>query len=69
MRYQTTTVLNIRSGPGAEFAPIPGGPLPAGIEVVVQKTQGNWRFVDVLNVVNENADLEGWVHGRYLAAV
>lgn len=69
MRYQTTTVLNIRSGPGAEFAPIPGSPLPAGTEVVVQKTQGNWRFVDVLNVVNENADLEGWVHGRYLAAV
>ena len=68
-RYRTTTVLNIRSGPGTEFAPLSGSPLPAGTEVVVLKNQGNWRFVDVLPEVNETADLEGWVHGRFLESV
>lgn len=68
-RYRTTTELNIRTGPGTEHAPLAGSPLPEGTEVVIQKNQGNWRFVDVLQEVNGIVDLEGWVHGRHLERV
>lgn len=64
--YKTTTNLNIRSGPGTEYEMLPGSPLPKGSELLISENVGNWRFVDVLDEVNGVADLEGWVHGRYL---
>ena len=66
--YQTTTRLNIRSGPGTEYATLPGSPLPTGTRVLVQRHLGNWRFVDVLDPIEGAEDIEGWVHGRYLRA-
>jgi N-acetylmuramoyl-L-alanine amidase len=65
--YRTTTALNIRSGPGTEHATLPGSPLPDGTQVIVLNSQGLWQFVDVLSPVNGEMDLQGWVHGRYLA--
>jgi N-acetylmuramoyl-L-alanine amidase len=72
-QYSTTDIngegLNIRRGPGPEFETIPGSPLPRGTRVHVLSEQGNWRRVEVLEVVNGVMDVEGWVHGRYLVPV
>jgi N-acetylmuramoyl-L-alanine amidase len=65
-KYKTSTNLNIRSGPGTDYETLQGSPLSMGTEVIVLDNVGNWRFVDVLDVDNDVADLEGWVHGRYL---
>ena len=63
--YRTSTELNIRSGPGTSFQLITN-PLPAGTNVLVLKREGNWSFVEVLDVVHGLMDLEGWVYTRYL---
>lgn len=64
--YITTTMLQIRNGPGTEHAPLAGSPLPKGTRVLILSNQGIWQFVDVLDPVADNMDLQGWVHGRYL---
>jgi N-acetylmuramoyl-L-alanine amidase len=67
MTFTTTAVLNIRSGPGTGFPKLVPHGLPKGTPVVVLKNQGNWRFVDISAVVEEENDIQGWVHGRYLS--
>lgn len=67
VEYETTTTLNIRTGPGTQHAPLPGSPLSQGTRVVVVAEQGVWREVDVLQPVNDINDMHGWLHGRYLA--
>lgn len=64
--HHATASLNIRGGPGTEHPVLPGSPLPPGTRVVVLHNQGIWQFVDVLDTVNTEMDLQGWVHGRYL---
>jgi N-acetylmuramoyl-L-alanine amidase len=64
--FETTTALNIRTGPGAEHETLEGSPLPQGTRVAVLREDGSWRFVDVLDAVGDVIDLEGWVHGRFL---
>lgn len=66
MQYVTTTALNIRSGPGSQYAALAGSPLPNQTRVEVLSESGSWRFVDVLEQVNGIMDLQGWVHSRYL---
>jgi N-acetylmuramoyl-L-alanine amidase len=66
VRYETTTNLNIRSGPGTQHPPIPGSPLPTGTRVLILAEDDSWRRVDVLGSVNGVMDVQGWVHGRYL---
>ncbi len=61
-RYRTTTMLNIRSGAGVGFSPMPGSPLPMGTPVERLRSQADWFFVAVL----DGSDLEGWVHSRFL---
>jgi len=63
--YHTTTGLNIRSGPGTSFNTLTE-PLPAATPVLVLKREGNWSFVEVLDTVHGQADLEGWVFSKYL---
>ena len=67
--YRTTTTLNIRTGPGTHHSKLEGGPLPRNTSLVVLEEQGSWRFVDVLDVVNDVMDMQGWVHGRYIEPV
>jgi len=64
--FENTITLNIRSGPGANFDNLQGGPLPQGTRLLVREIQGNWCFVEVLDDINGIMDLEGWVNARYL---
>jgi len=66
---QTTTVLNIRTGPGTRFDKLPASPLPAGTKLELLAEQDAWRQVLVLDAVGGEMDVEGWVHGRYLRAL
>lgn len=65
-RFRTTTVLNIRVGPGTEHAPLPESPLPLDTALEVHDERGTWRLVTVLDPGGESTDVQGWVHGAYL---
>lgn len=65
--FTTTANLNIRSGPGSEFGKLDGSPLPQGTRLSVLENFAQWRFVDVIDSVGDEVDLQGWVHGAYLA--
>ncbi len=64
--YITSTIVNIRSGPGTTFSLLTEKPLPAQTHVSVLKTEGNWSFVEVLDTVHGLMDLEGWLFSKYL---
>jgi N-acetylmuramoyl-L-alanine amidase len=66
--FVTTTELNIRTGPGTEHGKLDVSPLPAATPVDLLERSGNWVRVEVLGAVKGQNDIEGWVHGRYLAA-
>ncbi len=66
IHYETATNLNIRTGPGTHYGKIVDSPLPTGTPVEILDQQGSWRFVDVLDTIDDVMDLQGWVHGRYL---
>ncbi len=63
---ETSTHLNIRTGPGTEFERLEGSPLAPGTAVEVVEEAQDWRLVDVLDTPEELRDLQGWVHGRFL---
>jgi len=66
--FETTTHLNVRSGPGLQNPTVSGSPLNPGARVEILDSQGIWQLIDVLETGND-PDLEGWVHGRYLRRV
>jgi len=67
--YETITNLNIRQGPGTEYDKILETPLPPRTNLAVLDIHGAWMFVDVLDEIENDADIEGWVHGKYLRMV
>lgn len=66
--HRTTARLYVRNGPGTQFDPLPGTPLPAGTPVEVLDKPGVWWRVDVIGEVNGVMDIVGWCHSGYLAA-
>lgn len=66
--FETVAPLNIRAAPGPAATKLAGSPLAPGTAVEVQAARGSWRLVDVLESAAPNlvADVQGWVHGRYL---
>lgn len=66
-QYVTSAPLNVRAGPGTDFAALPGSPLPVGVKVAVLEQQGVWWRVDVLDTVGGVMDLVGWCHSRFLS--
>lgn len=63
----TTTELNIRSGPGLSHAKLPSSPLRRGTRVTAIEHSGPWSRVEVLDAVDGDVGLEGWVASRLLA--
>ncbi len=51
--------VDIRSGPGVEFAPIPGSPLAKGVRARLLRSQGIWHYVDVVEPAGSTVDLAG----------
>ena len=67
--YQTTTALNIRTGPGAQHSLLPGSPLAARTPVRFIAAQGHWWKVDVQGSAASIVDMDGWVNSQYLSRV
>lgn len=67
--YRTTANLNIRSGAGTHFSTITQAPLPQGTRLHVTESDGVWKNIDVLDIIEGMNDLTGWVHGRYIELV
>lgn len=63
--FETTAALNIREGPGVQFAKLDGSPLAKGTQLRSELRDGSWHFVEVLD---ENGDprMTGWVHGNFI---
>jgi len=66
VRFETTTFLNVREGPGTAHPKLAAGPLPPGTAVQVLDAHGSWRLVDVEGEVSGDNDVQGWVHGGFL---
>ncbi len=64
--FRTTSTLNVRSGPGLNFAPVTGSPLPTGAAVDVDAESGVWRHVNAK--LADGSSLVGWAHGGYLTS-
>jgi N-acetylmuramoyl-L-alanine amidase len=64
--YETTTGLNIHTGPSAQDPPVPGSPLPAKTRVRFISSQSTWWQVDVVSGTGVSENMEGWVNSRYL---
>jgi N-acetylmuramoyl-L-alanine amidase len=67
--HRSIAVLNIRRGPGTQHPTLDEGPLPVGTRVEVVRQQDSWRLVDVLDPVDGVADVQGWVHHRFIERV
>ncbi len=65
--YLTTAALNIRTGPATAYDKLAVSPLPKGTRLDVIEEDGVWRHVDVLDEINGEMDISGWVHSRYIA--
>ncbi|HEX6040254.1 N-acetylmuramoyl-L-alanine amidase [Longimicrobium sp.] len=64
--FTVSTSLNIRGGPSAGDAPVPGSPLPAGTIVEGLQDQGDWKRVAVQGAANGRSGIVGWVAARFL---
>jgi len=64
----TTANLNIRSGPGTGFDKLDVSPLPPGTRLEALEEEGRWLRVFVLDTVNNEMDIEGWVHRNFVAS-
>lgn len=64
--YETTTALNIRTGPAVTFDRLPQAPLPEGTRVLVLDNFKNWRQVEVEGMLDGEAGIQGWVSASFL---
>lgn len=62
----TAATLNVRGGPGASNATVPGSPLPEGTVVEGLEDDGGWKRVAVQSAQNGHTDIVGWVATRFL---
>jgi N-acetylmuramoyl-L-alanine amidase len=67
--FETIVALNIREGAGTRYDKLPGSPLAPGTRLEVVGQEGAWRLIDVLEEVNGDTDVQGWVHGRYIRRI
>jgi|APTNR8051073442_1049403.scaffolds.fasta_scaffold04508_2 N-acetylmuramoyl-L-alanine amidase len=63
--YDTTTVLNIRYGPGVTYPRLPGSPLARATRLRMVAVDNDWCSVEVIGD-DGHPCLTGWVHGAYI---
>ena len=66
--FATTTAVNLREGPGTQYAKHADSPLPSGTQLQSEVRDGSWHYVDVLDD-SGNPTMTGWVHGNFIAPV
>ncbi|MDP6351373.1 MAG: N-acetylmuramoyl-L-alanine amidase [Alphaproteobacteria bacterium] len=66
---ETTTAVNIRAGPGTGHEKLPVSPLPPATRLEVVSVQGVWREVNLIGAVDGETNVQGWVHGGFVAPV
>jgi N-acetylmuramoyl-L-alanine amidase len=59
--FTATTVLNVRQGPGVQYATVEGSPLSPGKPVLVVEGSDTWWMVHT-----PDGSVEGWVNSHYL---
>lgn len=64
--FVTTEGLNLRSQPSVWSEKVIPIELPPNTRLEVTERSGKWCRVEVLDTVNGDAGLEGWVHGGYI---
>lgn len=62
---ETTANVNLREGPGVEYAKVRPNALPKGTRIEVETRDASWLFGDVLDENGDETD-SGWVHGNYV---
>ncbi len=68
-QFRTRTALNIRLGPGTEHDRLPQSPLSPGTRLEVLDEDGAWRFATVLDSDEEGAEVQGWVHSKFVERI
>jgi len=63
--YVTTTRLNLREGPGTDFALVQPSPLMPGTLLAARASAASWVAVDVLDA-DHTPTANGWVHGDFI---
>ena len=63
---ETSRSLHVHSGPGFDYQKLLTEPLPMNVKVELIEREGSWYLVDVLDEVDEEMDIQGWVHSRHL---
>ena len=63
-RFRVAQTLNVRSGPGAASARVPGGPLPPGSIVRGVEDRDGWT-----RVTAEGSGMAGWVSAQFLEPI
>lgn len=67
--FETIVSLNIRKGAGTQHEKLAMSPLAPRTRLEVLGQQGAWRLVDVLDPVQDEHDIHGWVHGRFIRQI
>lgn len=66
--FETVAYLNMREGPGTQFAKLEISPLAPGTRLQLQWRQSSWCFVELLDGTGNPTD-SGWVHGDYIRRI
>ena len=67
-QFVTTTAVNVREGPGTQFAKLDGSPLAKGTRLSLEVRDASWCHVEVLGDDGDPVQT-GWVHGNFIAPV
>jgi len=62
--FVTSAILNLRSQPSTQSAKVTE--LPPNTRLELHERSGKWCRVEVMDAIQGDADLEGWVHGGYI---
>jgi N-acetylmuramoyl-L-alanine amidase len=63
---QTRRLIHLRTGPGYDFPNLTSSALPVGTPVNVVNEKGGWAFVEVMETVEDQDYLMGWIEQEWI---